>query len=314
MKKIKNLWSHRTGWGKMAALMLLAGTALTSCSVDDILNGSEETYQILDKCSGTLDVYEKYAAQACRFEVEPNNDEKVSTIEFMPDGHYVVSYIENKYQAPQQHLHIDVAGRTFAVPLSLARQQQTRSTYVAYTKTGTYTYENGAYKLVGLDWKVENGKLSLLDTYTGMERSYSVNPTEKMPANTLTARLCHRWELEEVLLKLYKENKLVFSYQLTGPEMDEECVSAVEFTPYSTFLRYEEADYAGTGTWHWTNLNEQLLYYAFNPPLWGENSLTAYFAGNHFYMTEELEAFDEEDDENSRLKAVCLYKMSVKGN
>lgn len=295
---------------------------MASCSVDDltdgILNGKEEHYQILNKCSGTLNVYEKYAAEVCRYEVNANQ-QAIESIEFMPDGQYVISKAysnNNPYYTPKKELHLDVAGQTVAIPISMGKETTTRyGDYIEIlTETGTYTYENDTYILKDHGFRVEDGVL-FLNEYG---ESVAVRKSEKLPTNTLTSRLCHRWKLEEVLLKLYKDGKLVFSYQLPKSEMEEECVSDIVFTQYGTFLRYDEKYRAGTGKWNWTNITEQELRYVFNPPLYGENNLTAYFAGNNFYMTEELEAFneedDEEDDEGATLKAVCLYKMSVKGS
>ncbi|MCM1108989.1 MAG: hypothetical protein NC388_08050 [Clostridium sp.] len=300
-------------------LLLLGVAMLASCSItdlaDEVLNGQEERYEIVDKNSGTLTVYEKYAGQACRYEIE-SNGMGILAVEFLPDGHYLVTYdIDNYSNGYPYTVDLPVDGKKVSLPLSLCRGWITRTADNLYPDTGMYMYDNndGSYHLMELNWSVRNGTLTVLDR-DGMWRQYRATVSQKTPGDALTARLCHRWGLDQVLLKLYKDGKLVMSYQLTGWEMEQNCVSAVEFTRYNTFIRHDDREPAGAGKWNWTDRDNQQLYYSFIPPYYGSNYLTAYFAGNNFYMTEEVESLNDYDEDDSVLKAVCLYKMSVRGN
>lgn len=315
MKAIGNMQCESVKRYRLWTVLSLLAIFLFSCTVDDLI-GEKERYQILNKNSGTLVVHENYVDEACCYEVG-ENDLSIGTIEFLPDGNYVVKYFserEDNYNY-YRSIRLNVSGKTVDVPISLSKTEnaETRAyeNLSTLAETGTYTYENGRYVLLDKNWWVENGVLHL--DYYGNE-SVTLTKSEKVEANAITSRLCHRWKLEQVLLKLYKDDKLCFSYQLPQSEMEEYCVSDVVFTQYGTFLRYDEAYRAGTGKWHWTNRTEQELYYKFDYPIIGENGLTVYFSGNHFYMTEEIEALNESDDDDEVLKAVCLYKMSVVGN
>ena len=300
-----------------------------SCDIDDLskslTDGAEENYVIANKNKGTLNVRETHKAEAAFFDVE-ENPYGVENLEFCADGTYHITFnLDNSYmvQAPaQQQLTVDVDGTKMQVPM----RALTRSNYGNLRSTGTYTYSDGEYVLMGdYNWKMQNGRLVI--TEDGETYSYKATrvPDSEAAQDALTQRLCHTWILNRVLLKLYNmdTNKLVFTYHLTEDQVRENCIDTFVFSASKKFYRYKEGVNNGNGRWEWKVKSEQTLHYAFeylsfdNPVrVYGENDLTVYFADNRLYLTEACEALNEVEgnDKNIRLKALLLYQLDVKGN
>lgn len=307
-----------------ALICLCASYLLQSCDIEDIskslTEGIEEEYVILDKNKGMLQVYEPYKDEAALFQIE-DNPEGVKCIEFSADGSYHITFGEEYLSYNVRKLTIEVDGNYVNVPM----QAITRGDYYGIKTTGTYTYENGSYKLMeGYNWQIENGMLIV--TEDSESRSYRATkvPQDETTQDALSQRLCHTWELSRVLLKLYNMNtgKLVMTYHLTEEEIRENCIDTFVFSASKKFYRYKEGVNNGNGNWSWKILSEQTLRYEFkyfsldNPiPVYGSNDLIAYFANNSLYLTESCENLNEydEDEENPViLKAIILYQLDIK--
>lgn len=314
-----------------ALLLVCAGLQLQSCDIEDltksVTEGTEEEYVILDKNKGTLQVNEPYKDYVATFDIE-DNPYDVSQIEFTADGKFHVTFSEERYSArtrssdaeEESSMSILVDGHHVKV-----RSNAVRSSWHDIPSTGTYTYENGRYILMDYNWEMDGNALVITDD-DGTTRRYTATPATPLNMDALTSRLCHTWTLSRVLLKLYKEDKLLATYHLSEEEVRDNCVDTFVFTSYGNFYRYKNNENNGNGVWNWIDKVEQNMHYRFtyfsfgNPvPLYGQNDLTVYFSDNRLYITEANEAFDEDDwDEESgrnvQYKALCLYQFDVKGN
>lgn len=318
----------------LVGMLAMAGWLCQACDVENLseslTEGTVEEYVIADKNSGTLQVNEKYEAYAAMFDIA-ENPYQIKTIEFMADGTY---YITFDTQAPTQtepyedyYVKCQVEGRQLRVPLRTGHNT-TRLRIYDLPSTGTYTYENGRYKLSNLQWEMYGQ--SLLVEVDGQIETYTAIPRTPKTADALTRRLCHTWKLSDVLLKLYRmdnsKKSLITTYHMTEEEVRDNCIDTFVFSKYGSFYRYKDGKENGIGLWNWSDVPEQQLRYQFtyfseydNTPVVGSNDLTVYFSGNRLYLTEWCEALDENDwgddeKEHINLKALLLYRLEVKGN
>ena len=305
---------------------------MQSCDIEDltksVTDGTPEEYVIVDKNKGTLQVDEPYKDYAAAFDIG-ENPYNVSKIEFTADGSYHITFApsdadDSRARSPEteEDLAMDLLIDGHQVKV---RSTMARSSWHDIPSTGTYTYANGRYVLMDYNWVMEGNTLLITDD-DGITRSYTATPATPANIDALTNRLCHKWGLSRVLLKLYKGKKLLVTYHLTEEQVRKYCVDTFEFTSYGNFYRYKNGENNGNGVWNWVDQSEQNLFYRFtyfsfsNPtPVYGQNNLTVYFSYNRLYITEANEAFDENDrDEESgrkvQYKALCLYQLDVKGN
>lgn len=286
----------------LAALMLT-----TSCSVDDLLGeafgGQKETWTITNKNKGTLSAEEEYAAYACRFEAKGQSN--VESIEFLPDGTCLITFA-------------DAEGSKAAAKSPMKRRSLTRSYYDGEefdeeellrgkVKMCRYSYDNGLYHIINdlysdyndpndakydfANWRVQGNTLTIYYN-SGVQETVALDKVETETPDELTTRLCRTWELQQVIVKLYNGDKLLASECMDQYDMEQDCVSDIVFSLNGTFLRHDEGQVDGVGTWRWTNLTEQELTYAFNPPYVGTNATTIYFADDYLYLTEEIDFSD----------------------
>lgn len=313
--------------GKVVAMLVMAVLA-QSCDLGDLtdtLDGTEEKYVIADKNFGTQQVDEAYAAEAAYFEVEDNSEE-LSAIEFFPDGSYQLLYgVEQESYAPlapdaESEVTIPVGGRKVKMSMpSLKRSQAPASP--GKGRRGTYTYENGVYTLLDLDWTVSGNTLYI--RRDGEVETVSATRAANLPESVLTTKISHVWELKEVLVKLYNSNtrKLVATYKFTDEEMKREFIRWFIFSRVGNFYRYDYyGENNGNGVWTWTNPGEQVMHMSFrtysldNPiPVYGEFDDQVYFSNNHMYFNSVSEeaageiAEEESDDEDD----VLYYGVSL---
>ena len=330
-------------WRQGVCLCVLA-LCVQACNLktDDILEGTTESYTIKNPNYGEISgIVENEEAIAC-YKIE-SNPFGIDMLEFTGDGTFHITYSSGTpLMAPtraddlQDESGIDVAvdGRTVHVPLRAGAKTRgdTKRTY-----TGTYTYKNGRYewKLTSYQYFYIAGeeKVYIHDEQGGEDWSYRVTKVTPVTLDALTQRLCHKWKLNRVVLKLYNMNskdeggkgKLVFTYHLSEKELLQYCVETFLFSRYGNFYRYlHDGSNNGNGIWNWKVQSEQALHYRFteldyygHQSLVGENDLTVYFSNNYLYLTEEssgLNEYEEDDDGNMvALKAVLLYELEVKG-
>lgn len=278
-------------------MLMAAATLLTSCSMDDMFEGKEENITIMDKNSGTLQVSEPYANEACRFESargEVNLGNAIyafRAIEFLASG---VCLVE--------------CGDSF---------------------TTTYGVESdGTYRFVlkdGAEGTVKDGVLTVTDYSYPEDDSQrypraALNKVEMPDASDITRRLCHTWELKQGIVKMYNGDKLVMTSRLEEYELyDSE--SLITFSPVGTFLSsYQMEDgISGVGTWSWTNEGQQQVTYSKMSYDYEENTnATLYFSGNNLYVEKEEMEMDyddeyaDEDEEGFEYnRVVTLYKYEV---
>jgi len=304
---------------------------LNSCDIENLTQslteGTAENYNIVNKASGTLnvadnaDIMASYVINGCPL---------AAMIEFLPDGHYrIVSPASGeRYDAPRRTMRVRVDNLDVSIPMQAYEPAGTRAYGDNYSKnSGTYTYdrEKDEFVLTDLQWVIASDMLVIKDG-TSIE-TYSCMKEPKVTESDLTKRLCHSWKLDEVLLKLYNttsgKDKLVFTYRLSEEDRQDYCIYQIDFTNTGHFHRYLYNDQNnGNGDWKWNNIQLQSLhydfrYYSFDNPIEmsGSNDLTAYFADNFFYMTEDVEALAEDLDDPSgkviKLKAVLLYRFDA---
>lgn len=296
--------------GKVVAMLVMAVLA-QSCDLGDLtdtLDGTEEKYVIADKNFGTQQVDEAYAAEAAYFEVEDNSEE-LSAIEFFPDGSYQLLYgVEQESYAPlapdaESEVTIPVGGRKVKMSMpGLKRSQAPASP--GKGRRGTYTYENGVYTLLDLDWTVSGNTLYI--RRDGEVETVSATRAANLPESVLTTKISHVWELKEVLVKLYNSNtrKLVATYKFTDEEMKREFIRWFIFSRVGNFYRYDYyGENNGNGVWTWTNPGEQVMHMSFrtysldNPiPVYGEFNEQIYFSNNHLYIADTDKAMDDAAD------------------
>lgn len=312
-----------------SALVLMAATMLfPSCSVDDLFKGEEEHVTITDKNSGELKVNEPYADQVCRYDAKGQQD--IEAVEFFADGYCMVTYssyfeLPAGYYSPKRTITVHADGKDFKLPSALGRAPKApEARYDYWNGNGNepriyrYTYSNGVYTINEAGWRIENDVLYMHNEYGAQE--IALEKTDLLPQHALTSRLCHKWDLQKVLIKMYNGNKLLMSYQMPQSEMEETCVSDLVFSRAGTFLRHDGQVIDGTGYWKWDNRDNQQMSYEFRAPYIGSNSTMVYFSGNNLYMTEELtrEEYDDDDYEDDEEiyfdRVVLLYKCVVNGN
>lgn len=313
---------------RSAAGILPSALLVTSCSLeefnyeDKVPEGKEENWTIANKNSGTLEVEEKYEKEAGLYYVD-ENPEGVHSIEFLPTGTYIITYMKSGYptestesqSAQTKTFTVNTPKGPMRVPILTGKKAETRSESGVYyqTQTGTYEHEGGVYRIylpTNMSWTIENGKLIM----SSDGRTYTVRLADQIYTGALSARLCHTWKIEKELIKVYDpNNRLIGTYQLNDNEIGD---SYVAFSRYGTFLDYgyDQEYYAEAGTWNWIDQSEQRLRHRFDSD--GEAfETTVYFAGNHLYMTQEADDIYDSDYfyDDYGYKALVLVCFSVVG-
>lgn len=306
-----------------SALILMAATMfLPSCSVDDMFKGEEEHVTITDKNSGELKVNEPYADQVCRYDAKGQLD--IEAVEFFADGYCMVTYssyfeLPTGYYSPKRTITVHADGKDFKLPSALGRAPKASEARYDYwngkePRILKYSFSNGVYLIDELGWRIENDVLYMHNEYG--EQEIALEKTALLPQHALTSRLCHKWDLQKVLIKMYNGNKLLMSYQMSQSEMEETCVSDLVFSQAGTFLRHDGQVIDGTGYWKWDDRENQQMTYEFRAPYVGSNSTMVYFSDNNLYITEEISGDKYEDNEDMEInfdRVVLLYKCVVKG-
>lgn len=295
---------------RTSALLLMAGAALlTSCSVDDIFEGKEENITIKDKISGTLTVDEPYADYAACFEAsEPTTVDPIRNfraIDFLPDGTCLI-----------------------------LSEKSIWTTYdVAQGEIYRFQYGNEG------EGTVRKNVLTMTDYQTGNINHITLTKVEASPTAT-TARLCHTWQLQQGIVKMYDGKKLMMTERLEDDEVEIDEERFLSFTPAGNCIAYQQFEWGGNiGTWQWTSEQNQQLSYTFVNDMGGGNvttttsNVTVYFAGNNLYVEKEMTMdeyngedydpdhgyenpdYDYDEDIESRCdRVVTLYKYEVKAS
>ena len=311
-------------WGALAVLTL----GLQSCSLDSLADGTEENYEIKDKNAGTL-VVDEELDWAAYYEIG-DNPYDVEAIQFFPDGTCQFIYEDPDYgfndvksSESTTGIEVDVNGSKVRVPLRVAGSPDVGSVNEELMCKSFTRDSKGRFVITDYGWTVDGN--TLYEQKNGKTETYTAQKASEEKLSSLSARLCHTWELENVLVKFYKTgtDKLVFTYHLNKKELEKDCVKTLRFASSYQFFRHDsKGRIAGHGMWHWTDESNQKLFYKFQG--WeydeelggivyyiGENYLTAYFASNHLYITEENQRLDTDDDEAGKLDARCLYQLKA---